>query len=191
MSHEYPCEPVDADTVRIRMSGETIGRLWRTCFRGRGVRQAGNFFRWENFDQLMAEQGELIRTLIREAILQESARQPETPTFTESIWIDCEVLVGWTSTVARVAYGQNELEVFHPNRHSTALRVRRDSGHYAPRTSLLTLVCGFHFDQLADRREWSVTVYSVYPGEDIGELRGDITAREGVAFFGWEHPGQP
>jgi hypothetical protein len=31
----------------------------------------------------------------------------------------------------------------------------------------------------------------MYPGPDIGELVGDVSARENVVFFDWNHPGEP
>jgi hypothetical protein len=34
-----------------------------------------------------------------------------------------------------------------------------------------------------------VTIFSAYPGPDIGEVRQDVTKRERVVFFDRNHPG--
>jgi len=35
-----------------------------------------------------------------------------------------------------------------------------------------------------------VVIKSIYPGNDIGDLEGNITKREGVVFFDSNHPGE-
>jgi hypothetical protein len=57
----------------------------------------------------------------------------------------------------------------------------------APLTNKLTVV--FEFQLATEDRPHLMIVHSLYPGEDIGELSGDITENEGRVFFDWDHPG--
>jgi hypothetical protein len=177
-----------AIVVRTR----TKDRLRNTCFRGRSVTKAVNFSRWASVEELVDDCANALENHFRNVIENDLlARSSEGPFPTESFELDCGVSVGWASTDKRERY-QSEgalLERFAPNRASTALRVRNDatlSGfHYAPRTTAVTFVCEVRHEDGA----WVVVIHSIYPGSDIGELKGDVTEREGVVFFGWEHPG--
>lgn len=95
--------------------------------------------------------------------------------------------VGWSGVVSLDRVCDEWLECFEPNRRSTAKQVKAESKILAPLTNIVTVVYSLHFNGGAPK----VVIHSLYPGQDVGKLKGDITSREGVAFFGWEHPGAP
>jgi len=99
-------------------------------------------------------------------------------------------LVGRSSTGKLADYPAEALVPYQPNKRSQALRIRPERRDIlAPPTCILTIV--YQRKPPDDEGRQVVIVHSLYPGPDIGQLRGDITAREGVVFFYWEHPGQP
>jgi hypothetical protein len=106
-----------------------------------------------------------------------------------SLMINYGFWVGWSSTEPAVKFDTEATEPFEPNSKSTAQRVKTDREDLpAPRTKELTVVFNFKKE---DAGEGIIAVlYSIYPGGDIGELVGDITGREKVVFFDWDHPGE-
>ena len=96
--------------------------------------------------------------------------------------------VGWPGTDELTKYKPEDLEEFSPNRHSKALRVKKDRlDLLVPLTNFVTLV----YELRPERYQTAIIVHSMYPGKDIGELHGNITEREKVVFFDWDHPGVP
>ncbi len=156
-------------------------RLKMTCFRGQDQKLAGNFKLWESVEEMF--QGSALNKLEDDA--WEQWRVDEFGT--HSVTIEMPIHVGWESTDNKDKYPIDALEKFNPNGRSTALRIRSNhTEHLAPLTRDITLVY-----QLEDQRgEAKVTIWSMYPGDDIGELDGDITEREGRVFFDWNHPGE-
>lgn len=160
---------------------KTEERLKTTCFRGRNQKLAGNFKLWESVEEMFKSSA--INELKDD--FWEQWRKCEFGT--HSVTIEMPVHIGWESTANKDKYPMDTLEEFCPNRRSTALRIRSNrTEHLAPLTKDITIVY-----QLEDQRgEPKVTIWSLYPGDDIGELVGDITQREGRVFFDWNHPGE-
>jgi hypothetical protein len=158
-------------------------RLFKTCFRGKHRKLAGNFCLWDwvwSFfsDPLVVD--EFV------ASLEEIRNNQEFGKW--SLTIEHNVPVGWESTDRTELYHNEDLEEFHPNRKSSALRVRPDRTDLrAPLTNKFTIVFDFHFEK---EKHLFVVVRSIYPGVDVGELKGNITAREQRVFFTWDHPGK-
>jgi len=168
--------------VFIIIRHHTEERLAGTCFRGKSKNLAGNFCRWENGSELFADRSVLSKFL-RE--IQEAFWVGD---YTSSICFEFDSAVGWTGTDKREGYRGEDLEEFNPNRRSRALRVKLTSLHVpVPTTRLITFVCEIK----EEGEKIVVIVHSVYPGRDIGELRGYITEREHCVFFDWNHPGAP
>lgn len=156
-------------------------RLNRTHFRGRGLKQAGNFKLWQSLEEMF--KGTLRNMLADDAW----ERWAEQDFGTSSSVFLMPVNVGWESTLDQKLCRPDELEEFAPNRRSTALRVRTDlEDRLAPLTREITVI----YELSEQRGEPKVTIWSLYPGTDIGELNGDITKREGRVFFDWNHPGE-
>ncbi|PJA47106.1 hypothetical protein CO172_03075 [Candidatus Uhrbacteria bacterium CG_4_9_14_3_um_filter_36_7] len=187
----------DGSLLVIIVSQQTEERLGGTCFRGKCVRKAGNFFRWESLHELFDRHDRLIdflaATAQERAVLvdDEQGGGPGTNRYTVdkfSCTFENGGDVGWESTVPRDGYPNWLLERFTPNRRSVALRIKMEHPEYrAPKTKLITFVCQLVFDA---KDGFILIIHSLYPGVDVGELKGDMTGREGRVFFDWNHPGQ-
>lgn len=178
---------LDGTRVSIIAPRRTVDRLATTCFRGRRRAFAGNFREYSRIDHAFEER-EIRDGLKRNAtdvifrLLNEEA--PDKATF--SVTIDVLRGIGWESTERLDRLPAEALEWFEPNRKSRALRVKSDrTDILAPVTSLVTIVFELRFEGDGPQ----IVVFSMYPGTDIGDLCGNVTEREGRAFFPWEHPG--
>ena len=175
--------------VKVRMSDETAARLAGTCFRGTEVRVAGNFCRWTRFAQVFAALRADIEAGITECLDAMLEAEPERKSFDDGLEIEDHDTVGWSGTDERTRYDDEELEGFQPSDQSTGLRLREHVGRLAPHTRHVTFVLSFV--QVDQWGTWVVHVMSVYPGPDVGKLRGDVTLRTGRIFLGWSLPGEP
>lgn len=170
----------------IRAPRKTEERLAGTCFRRLdGGGRSGNFFSVKSLPQLLRlENSRVARELV------EAANAEIGEGFgTCSVQIDLDEPVGWASTSPIANFGEDELETFKPNRRSDAKRVIAGSSRRAPKTRSLTIVYELR-RETREREQIAIVIHSAYPGEDIGELKDDVSAREGVAFFDWDHPGE-
>ncbi len=160
----------------------TEDRLRTTCFRGSTRALAGNFSCWNSARNLF--QDKTVRKQLSKHIVD---MWSEGIFETQSIQITCKESIGWESTVPIEIYAPEVLERFDLNRRSFGLRIKRDrTDLLAPQTQKLTLVVEFR----CENDQPKVIVHSMYPGEDIGELDGDVTDREQRVFFDWNHPGK-
>jgi hypothetical protein len=160
---------------------KVVDRLKTTCFRGRDLKLAGNFRLWESVEEVMRGQ-------VRNDLVDDALELWQIGDFgTHSLRLEMSIEVGWESTAPKNDFHIDELEWFEPNKHSCAKRVRLNRiKRLAPLSRDLTIVY-----QLEDQRgEPKVTIWSMYPGVDIGELDGDITKRESRVFFDWNHRGE-
>ena len=160
----------------------TEERLAGTCFRGKEKKLAGNFHLWESAEDVFADES------VSTALAEEIDDLVENQDFgTHSVTVTHSADVGWESTDNFPLFNSDELEEFYPNNRSHALRVINPSklGRKAPRASEVTFV----FNLAMQRGELKVTIVSLYPGIDVGELVDDITTREQRVFYDWEHPG--
>jgi hypothetical protein len=172
--------PVHDFLLTIIMRQHTKDRLANTCFRGTQVTCAGNFRLWHSANELFDS------WILKELADYVSEHISEYPG-THRITIDYKRYVGWSSTAPRADYQCDDLESFEPNRKSTALRLKLTATHLkAPQTSLIMII----FELKFEHGQPVAVVHSLYPGADIGELCGDISEREKVIFFDWNHPGQ-
>jgi hypothetical protein len=166
--------------IVVRKSAEE--RLAKTCFRGTDVKKAGNFSLWNSCEELFSDRLVLGRFLFD---IDELWKERDFSTHSTSILHD--TYVGWESTDWFENYVPDDVEWFQPNRNSSAFRVKSDRLDLpAPKTCNLTIV--FEFKEERDRPV--AVVHSIYPGDDIGELKGNVTERESRFFFDWNHPGE-
>lgn len=168
---------MDFDVV---MSDDTRDRLATTCFREGPVKKSGNFFAWTEM-QVLALTGE-VRSSISKIANSVIAR--DITIGTHRIMARFSQPVGWSSTLSIAMAGDGQLERRNLNRSSTALFVC-NINQPAPKTCLATLV----FSVTRIEGHWVVEILTAYPGKDVGELRGDVTSREGRVFFDFSNPG--
>lgn len=167
--------------ITIIVRPETEERLKTTCFRGTRLACAGNFSKWNSVYELFDHRGVLNEFIDHLAELYAKQRIG-----TASVQIVVPDTVGWSSTDDLEKYDDDLVEFFRPNRRSSGLRVKRKyQVILAPKTNKLTIVFEL---KLEDDKPVAI-VHSIYPGEDIGELRGQVSFREGVVFFDFQHPG--
>ncbi|MFH1077741.1 MAG: hypothetical protein V1745_00450 [Patescibacteria group bacterium] len=182
-----PITLTDGTPTTIIVRYRTTERLAKTCFRGTDRTRAGNFFRFTRVDDIFKE-GEVLAALRKHVLecIDELIETPGAPDATYSSTVDVGHTVGWESTSDLASFSEESLERFNPNRRSHALRVKPTRTDVrAPRTSLITFV----YQLKREGDGWAVIIHSLYPGRDIGELKGNITQRERRVFFTWEHPG--
>lgn len=176
----------------ILYTRKTRLRLNGTCFRGVHNELAGNFSKWNTFEEFAYDDDfdfgdEMYKSIV--STLNES-RDCKMGVVT----LDFEETIGWESTDSIELYDPNNLESFNPNNRSVGLRVAKHLIDIkAPKTSLVSIVYGI----LNDGHNILASILTIYPGKYIGPLRDpnggdheDITKREGRVFFDWYHPGE-
>jgi len=168
--------------IAVIVREATEVRLLTRCFRGTNLRLAGNFSRWSSADEMFRDK--LVKT---EFLAELEELRVDRDFGTHSLTIEHTEEVGWDSTAPIADYSPGMLEHFELNRKSWGMRVLKErTDIYAPRTNCLTIVY-----QFKEEGDWAVAViHSIYPGYDVGELVGDITAREHRVFFDWSHFGE-
>ncbi len=167
------------------MRNATENRLANRCFRRNKIPKAGMFRHWRSATQLFQDTtilerfvGEVQRCLREEAIDGSGA--------TFSAMIVCPDPVGWASTAPRGDFSSEQLEYFRINDRAQGFRVRPEyDALRAPLTNTITFV----YELKIESGNPVAVIHSLYPGKDIGELRGDVSARENIVFFDWDHPG--
>ncbi len=175
---------IDGLTVAFIVRSVTENRLSTTCFRGPDKKLAGNFSVFRSASEAFKTQDVDWFPGFIDDIRQMLERGESTASYS----FDKGFNVGWSGTAKISQYQPEDMEYFEPNRRSRALRVKTDRRDLcAPLTSVITLV----YEVRLEGNLVGVVIHSIYPGEDIGELKGDVSAREGIVFFDWNHPGQP
>jgi hypothetical protein len=179
--------------VALEVRTETVVRLGKTAFRGKGIAKAGNFSRWSSVSELLRDLRSEFESYAEEvvgAVMEhERSKGLHKCSTSDSFDLPYDHIVGWSSTDNVEKYDRWELELFHPNSASKALRVRKGSNRFAPRTRFITFKTEIRHE-ISDGR-WRIVIHSIYPGEDVGRLKGDVTQRLQEVFFDWEHPGEP
>ncbi len=182
---------VDDLRVHLRVEEDVLEKLNRTCFRGRDVLRAGNFFKWQNFEQFFIDMEEDIEDSLVDTFIALLSENPKMVTGRDSVEIDDLGLVGWSVTDDISHYNERtELAPFFlnhakPKRGHALLVANRK--RLAPLTSTVTLV----FKIRRERLRWMVRVISIYAGPSVGDHYGEVTEREKRVFFNFSHPGQP
>ncbi len=167
-------------TVVVRYDVEE--RLKTTCFRGGVNRLAGNFFRWNDIKEFFRD-----KFIIQELADEVADAFENSAPGNLSAEIEYKDFVGWDSTNKMSNFSHEQLEWFRPNRRSRALRVRPELADVlAPKTKKITFV----YELKREAGQPTAVIWSIYPGEDVGELNGDITEREKVVFYDWNHLGE-
>lgn len=169
--------------VAVIVRPEIEERLFKHHFRGRGKRLAGNFCAFEKCFDLFRRNPPWIASFVSDA------RQALDEDYEEAGYsFDWGSTVGWAGAAQIERFSNDQIERFRPNRHSYAMRVRKNrTDILAPLTSIVTIV----YEIQVERHQVTLLIRSIYPGKDIGEITGNITNRERIVFFDWDHPGEP
>ncbi len=166
-------------SVRMIITGEDIVRIEQRHFRRRRS-AAANFKLWSSPRHLWSDAE--VQQKFLDHVVQAFA---EGAKGTESCSLSLSIPVGWSGTDDVTRYERDTLELFQPNKRSDAFRVRKERTDLkAPETQELTFIY-----RIIERESPAIQIYSLYPGRDIGELEGNITEREKVVFFDWDHAG--
>lgn len=183
---------------RVTVTAKAVERLSTKCFRGRDARRAGNFFRWEHAAAFL-EDAEVQERLTAEFEHETASAAAADRAYVE---FDYGAPVGWSCTDDIRRYPRTALERHAPNLRSTVWRVRADCTHLlAPATSRVTLRCEFRVQRDGTIQPTvHVIVHTVYAGSCVGPMGHDgtdrasavtdVSAREGMAFFDWNHPAE-
>lgn len=170
------------EKVEIILPREQADRLTRTCFRGRNCRQAGNFFMWPHFSAFIQDsetQGilmSILGELVEEANVQKRHR----------IELEYRWDIGWDSVMEIDNLESEDIEtgeVRDLNKRATALFLPDDL-ILAPRTNIVTMVL-----EQKHVNHWRFIIWTMYPGYDVGDLRGDMTELHGFVWLSWSNPG--
>lgn len=181
--------------MRLTLSLREAERLAKTCFRGERVTQAGNFLFWSSFEDMIKDTSVGLELVGAFEALCMSDTQKRGGQFRLSLPFSYPI--GWASAVCslhawmiRLNWPQ-ALEEDNINANTRAFRVREQfyAELPAPLTEKLTI---------AGKREWlpywnawNITIFTMYPGEDIGPLRSDSSdgMLKNVVFWDWSAPG--
>ncbi len=172
----------------IVVKAKDEARLVENHFRGKNLALAGNFSAWGRLRDLLTDY-EVLRH-VRNSL--EDISDEKLWESTHSYTFHMRGVIGWSSTAPRDDYQGEELQPFRLNKISRCLMVRPELTEVlAPQTSHLTMILEFREDRTALGNLYPVIMlHSLYPGVDVGELRGDVTQREARVFFSWGHPGK-
>jgi hypothetical protein len=153
--------------------------LSRISFQGKEKHFAGNFHKWKTLEDMLSD------TLVRDGFTNKINELISSHALgAHSVTITCPSNVGWESTTPLDGFRAEELETFKPSAYNYALRLIKH-GREAPETNQATII----FTLTRKNGELRATIDSVYPGTNIGILKGDITKQTGRVFYAEEHPG--
>ncbi|MEK7463550.1 MAG: hypothetical protein AAB610_00290 [Patescibacteria group bacterium] len=168
--------------IAVIVREKTKQRLFKTCFRGRSFRRAGNFCLWNNVYEVLSD------AIVFHELIADACEAFAEGSLENSVCIRHDSIIGWSGTDELAKYKPDDLEEYFPNRRSQALRVKTNRTDLtAPPTKFLTLA----YELRIEDGQIALIVHSMYPGEDIGKLVGNITETEECVFFDWNHLGQP
>ncbi len=180
---------VAGKSLRLILPAHDRERLSGTCFRGRHVAEAGNFFRWSSFRDMVADElftdlfGDVLTDMVEENVGSLAKG------FGEPLTLPCAEPVGWTSALPRELVNGARLVLKRLNDRATMMAVALDDReHPAPRTNLVSMTLTICED-FKRESDLVAIVHTIYPGPHLGVLRGDITAVKGFVLFDFHHPG--
>ncbi len=178
-------DEIEGYPVIIILREYTRRRMLGTCFRGVDKMLAGNFCLWHNHHAML-----YYNHFLNSGIVADAREAYKDGARTSGFSVDYRETVGWSSTDDLSKYRNGTLEEFKLGSRSNAhgLRIKKSCNHIkAPKTNLITFV----YELKREPSQFTIIINSIYPGPDIGELEGDVSTREEVVFFDWNHPGEP
>lgn len=174
----------NGEKVEVVTAGPTGRRLTCTCFRGSSCRQAGNFFRWSCFGEFISDPFVLSQLL---PILKELVKQ-ELVNYSHRHELEFDFDVGWDRIIEfdeLTAEQFDTCEELPLNRRGDVALHLPDNLIKAPRTNVLTIVL-----TMRHIGHWQFGIWDIYPGEDAGEVKGDMSDEHGYIYLRWSNPGE-
>lgn len=159
----------------------TEERLSTTHFRPADRPLAGNFALLRNARQLLLAGAS-------ESLVEHAHSSLTAGLHRNRVTIKAPELIGWSGTDCWNGYNVGAVEYFEPSPRSVGLRVKRHRYDIeAPATNLITMA----YEVKNERGTVVIVIHTIYPGPDVGQLRGDVSAKNNCVFFDWDHPGEP
>lgn len=170
-------------------------KLAKTCFRANQTPKAGSFAHWATIEDLFHDRD--VKSLFSEQVAQifraqkeylDNGKNSHYVTFT----IDLGHTIGWGAAAPLMEFEASELESRSLNGRHMALWVKPTSRRLAPPTNKLSFLCQFRFEH-TDRfgSEWKAIIFRVATGAAICDMEGNVNGHARLAFFPWNHPGEP
>lgn len=176
-------------TLKVALPFQQITRLRYTCFRGSDQHKAGNFFAWSSFYDFITDPE--TRSLLCTAI--ENATSRNTHTRIEGhkrFELTYSRFVGFDSVMA----GEDLTLEDRVSANLVRFKRRGAMAYFlprgrilAPQANVVTVAGNLH----RVRGGWNFVIQSMYPGEDCGDMCGNMTERFGWYWLSWENPGDP
>ena len=173
--------------LRIVVCDPVEDRLKGTCFRGVNVPLAGTFRFWNTASWMLSDVD-----IMNGLLCNITANIGECPIGVRRCTFEDAEYIGWASTDSLKKYRAEQLEERslskdnRPNPKAWAMFVK-DQSVLAPLTRMIT----FGYNLQIEGNDHVAYILTVYPGEDVGNLMGNMTLIKGVVFFSWDHPGAP
>jgi len=175
-------ETVAGKKVVINLDEDVIQRLNSTCFHAQIIPQAGNFDKWKSVQEFFADK--TIMKYFLEDVVEDAVR---LNTKSNSVCINYDgQLIGWSDTEKKRKFQKEHLVRTSLNANGFGLTIKKGLvPRLAPLTNLATIV----YDMSVVSDTVFIQIISVYPGFDVGDIKGDVTRREGRIFFPPNYPG--
>lgn len=171
----------DPYAVRVFLSDSVAEKLRSSCFRGGGLKLAGNFARWDSprglFDEGLVER----RLAEQLSLLAKAGRYGD-----QVVTITCNEYIGWDFIVPAAKVPDRYLEI-RGTSHGHFVRVNIDCRSVrAPRTRLVSFGINFTRDGSLSKG----IIHDVTPGGCVGRFSRVLDVNGGLAVLEWDHLGE-
>lgn len=190
-----PGQMVAEQSIAVFVADHQRRTLAKTCFRAHQEPKAGSFVRWATAEQLFHDQRvkALFSERVAQAILARKDRlsDPRNSAY-ESFTIDVGRPIGWSATAPIGDFEPSELELRTLKKRSLEMGVRPNCRRHAPLTNEVSFLC--HLRAEYTKRygnEWKAIIFNIATGAHVGDKQGNIADSSKLAFFSWNHPGEP
>ncbi len=180
------CSLSGVATVHIIFPVKVVERLMKISFRGQSTRRAWNTT-WRSPEIWLQDPQTCLQMDAEILMIVTNLRIPEEKKVMLRMRLEYERPIGWSSTDDLSRYDLADYEEFAPDKHSVVLRIKSSRGKLkAPRTDVMTVIYELEFKPGTG---WVATIQDAYPGNDVGEPKGNVSERENRVFFNPKHAG--
>lgn len=171
----------------LTIAPERVEKLNKQHFKGKGVAVASNFHVWNSLHACVSDP--VVQTFL------ETSAQRLLDADQHSGEFQCHEVMpyprcGWVGAASLRQFKGRDLRLDTLSSGAKVFRVRHGRNTVlAPVAHELTF--SFRLNIEPDNRSWILILFSVAPGPYIGRHEGFISQEHGVAFFHWDHPGEP
>ena len=171
----------------LTIAPERVKKLNKQHFKGESVAVAANFHAWPSLHACVSDP--VVQTFL------ETCAEKQVNADERSAEFQCHEVMpyprcGWVSAAPLRRFKGRDLHLFTLNSGAKVFRVHRGRNTVlVPIAHELTFFFRLKFEPV--NRLWRLILLSVAPGPYIGTQEGFISQEHGVAFFHWDHPGEP